>query len=433
MNLNNLKLFESLKYRNFKLYFLGQCVSMVGSWIQQIAMGWLVYRLTGSVTLLGLIVFLSQFPTFIITPFVSILIDKISKKSILIFTQAFFMLHALVLTILVLTSIINSSNVWIVLVLSLLFGIVNALDGPTRQAFYTSLVPKEMLTNAIALNSAVINGSRLIGPAIGGVVIGLFGEGICFLIDTISFLFVILALLKIKLPKIETIAMKIHLIKDIKEGLNYIYQRLPIKVLLFITFTVSFFIFPITSFLPAYVKDTLGGGSEMLGSLMSFLGIGSFSGALILASRKSIVGLEKIQQIGVLGASLSLVPFFFITNSVLAHILIIIIGFSMVIAIASTNTMIQALTHNYMKGRVMGYYTICFIGGSSLGNLVIGWVSKLYDLQIIIAFCGVLCLLLVLLFFPYRKEISIQQNKIYSEHGIIPEIVEGISKSDIKP
>ncbi len=155
MNLNNLKLFESLKYRNFKLYFLGQCVSMVGSWIQQIAMGWLVYRLTGSVTLLGLIVFLSQFPTFIITPFVSILIDKISKKSILIFTQAFFMLHALVLTILVLTSIINSSNVWIVLVLSLLFGIVNALDGPTRQAFYTSLVPKEMLTNAIALNSAV--------------------------------------------------------------------------------------------------------------------------------------------------------------------------------------------------------------------------------------------------------------------------------------
>ncbi|HBN05918.1 MAG TPA: MFS transporter, partial [Bacteroidales bacterium] len=280
MNLHNLKLFESLKYRNFKLYFLGQCVSMVGSWIQQIAMGWLVYRLTGSVALLGIIVFLSQFPTFIITPFVSTLIDKISKKSILIFTQTFFMLHALVLTILVLTSILNSSNVWIVLVLSLLFGIVNALDGPTRQAFYTSLVPKEILTNAIALNSAVINGSRLIGPAIGGVVIGLFGEGICFLIDTISFLFVIIALLKIKLPKVETLTMKIHLINDIKEGLNYIFQRLPIMVLLIITFSVSFFIFPITSFLPAYVKDTLGGGSEMLGSLMSFLGIGSFSGAL---------------------------------------------------------------------------------------------------------------------------------------------------------
>ena len=433
MNLKNLRLFESLKYRNFKLYFLGQVVSMVGSWIQQIAMGWLVYRLTGSVALLGVIVFLSQFPTFVVTPFVSTLIDKISKKSILLFTQIFFMIHALILTILVLSSTLNSANVWIVLVLSFLFGVVNALDGPTRQAFYTSLVPKEMLTNAIALNSAVINGSRLIGPAVGGVVIGLFGGGICFLIDTISFLFVIIALLKIKLPQIETISQKIHLLEDIKEGVNYILKCLPIKVLLIITFSVSFFVFPITSFLPAYVKDTLGGDSELLGSLMSFLGIGSFTGALILASRKTIIGLEKVQQIGMVISSLALMPFFFITNSFLAHILIIIIGFSMVSSIASTNTMIQALTHTYMKGRVMGYYTICFIGGSSLGNLAIGYLSKFFSLQIVMACCGLLCFLSLLIFYPYRKEISLEQNKIYSEHGIIPEIVEGISKSDIKP
>ncbi len=432
MRLKNLKLFESLKYRNFKLYFLGQCVSMVGSWIQQIAMGWLVYRLTGSVALLGVIVFLSQFPTFVVTPFVSTLIDKINKKTILVFTQTFFMLHALTLTILIFTSTLNSSNVWIVLVLSFFFGVVNALDGPTRQAFYTSLVPKEMLTNAVALNSAVINGSRLIGPAIGGVVIGLFGEGVCFLIDTISFLFVIVALLKIKLPDTETLSEKVHLVQDIKEGIHYILKCLPIKVLLIMTFSLSFFIFPITSFLPAYVKDTLGGGSEMLGTLMSSLGIGSFTGALVLASRRNIIGLEKIQQTGIFIASLFLIPFFFIKNAFLSHILIIVIGYSMVSAIASTNTMIQALTPIYMKGRVMGYYTICFIGGSSLGNLAIGWFSKLYSLQIVMAVCGVLCLISLLLFYPYRKEIALEQNKIYSERGIIPEIVEGISKSDIK-
>ena len=185
-----LNLFESLSCRNFRLYFIGQCISLTGSWIQQVAMGWLVYRLTGSVALLGIIVFLSQAPTFIITPLVSSLIDRISQKKILVFTQVFFLIHALCLTILTLGKFLNAENVWIVLVLSLFFGIINALDQPTRQAFYISLVPKEMLTNAVALNSAIINGTRLIGPAIGGFLIVLIGEGGCFLVDTISYFFV---------------------------------------------------------------------------------------------------------------------------------------------------------------------------------------------------------------------------------------------------
>lgn len=426
-----LNLFESLSCRNFKLYFYGQCISLVGSWMQQVAMGWLVYRITGSVALLGTIVFLSQAPTFIITPFASTLIDRLSKKKILIFTQSFFMLHALSLTILVFSGIIDSENVWLILVLSLLFGIVNALDQPTRQAFYTSLVPKEMLTNAVALNSAIINGSRLVGPAIGGFLIVGVGEGGCFLIDTLSYLFAILALLKINLPKIEQTLRKISLFKDMKEGILCIKESLPTKILLILTFMVSFFIFPLTTFFPAYAKDTLEGGSQMLGSLMSFLGIGSFSGALFLASRKTIKGLDRIQRMGILTASLIIIPFFFVKSIVLSHILSALLGLSMVSAVASTNTMIQAITHPSMKGRIMGYYTICFIGGSSLGNLVLGWLGNHYSLPIVMAISGIICLLGLGTLNRSIRKISINLTTSEKEAGIIPEIVEGISQSEI--
>ena len=353
-----LNLFESLSCRNFRLYFIGQCISLTGSWIQQVAMGWLVYKLTDSIALLGIIVFLSQAPTFIITPLVSSLIDRISQKKILIYTQVFFIIHALSLTILVMGNMLSANNVWIVLVLSLFFGIVNALDQPTRQAFYISLVPKHMLTNAVALNSSIINGTRLIGPAIGGFLIVLIGEGGCFLVDTISYVFVIIALFMIHLPRIEPSKIKHNLFKDTMEGISYIKNSLPIKVLLITIFGLSFFLLPVTTFFPAYIKDSLGLGSEALGSLMSFLGIGSFGGALFLASRKTIINLDKIQRLGMLSASLILIPFFFVTNIIVSHLFSLFLGLSMVCAIASTNTIIQFLTPINMKGRVMGYYKI---------------------------------------------------------------------------
>ncbi|HHT04261.1 MAG TPA: MFS transporter [Bacteroidales bacterium] len=415
-----LNLFESLSCRNFRLYFIGQCISLTGSWIQQVAMGWLVYRLTGSVALLGIIVFLSQAPTFIITPLVSSLIDRISQKKILVFTQVFFLIHALCLTILTLGKFLNAENVWIVLVLSLFFGIINALDQPTRQAFYISLVPKEMLTNAVALNSAIINGTRLIGPAIGGFLIVLIGEGGCFLVDTISYFFVIIALLMIQIPKRLPSKIRHNLFKDIMEGVSYIKANTPIQVLLIICFGISFFALPVTTFFPAYIKDGLGKGSEALGSLMSFLGIGSFAGALFLASRKTVKNIDKIQRLGILSTSIILIPFFFVTNIYLAHILSLLLGLSMVSAIASTNTIIQFLTPFNMKGRVMGYYTICFIGGSSLGNLIIGYFAHHISLEIIMSLVGVLCLLLFFLLNPYIKKIELSAIEEQENSPIIP-------------
>lgn len=427
-----LNLFESLSCRNFRLYFIGQCISLTGSWIQQVAMGWLVYRLTGSVALLGIIVFLSQAPTFIITPLVSSLIDRISQKKILVYTQVFFIVHALSLTILVMGNMLSPNNVWIVLVLSLFFGIVNALDQPTRQAFYIGLVPKEMLTNAVALNSSIINGTRLIGPAIGGFLIVLIGEGGCFLVDTISYVFVIIALFMIQQPRIEPSKIKHNLFKDTMEGISYIKNSLPIKVLLITIFGLSFFVLPVTTFFPAYIKDSLGLGSQALGSLMSFLGIGSFGGALFLASRKTVVNLDKIQRLGMLSASLILIPFFFITNIYLSHLLSLFLGLSMVCAIASTNTIVQFLTPMNMKGRIMGYYTMCFIGGSSLGNLIIGYFANLISLKVVMSIGGITCLFLLIILNPYIKKINLNFNEEADDSGIIPEIVQGISQSEIE-
>ncbi|MFA6200656.1 MAG: MFS transporter [Bacteroidales bacterium] len=432
MKIKGSNIFDSLRFRNFKLYFYGQCISLIGTWMQQVAMGWLVYRLTGSLILLGTLVFLSQIPTIFITPFASALIDKISKKKVLIFTQSFSMLQALILTILVFTNTIDASNIWIILLLSIFLGIVNAFDGPTRQSFYTSLVPQEYLTNAVALNSAIINGSRLIGPAIGGLLIGIFGEGGCFLINTVSYTFVIVALFKIRLDTIEINKAKLNMISDMKEGFHYMNERTPIKILLIITLIFSFLIFPITSFFPAYTKDTLQGGSETLGLIMSFLGIGSLSGALFLASRKSIVGLDKIQFFGVMVASLIIIPYFFVTSLWISLILSPLLGFCLVGTIASTNTMLQALTESKMKGRIMGYYTICFIGGSALGSLFLGWLSHYFSLSIIMASSGIICLIGLIIYSPYLKQISIQQKRIYTERGIIPEIAEGISQAEVE-
>lgn len=432
MKIKGVNIFESLRFRNFKLYFYGQCISLIGTWMQQVALGWLMYRLTGSVALLGTVVFFSQVPTLFITPFASAFIDKVSKKKVLIFTQSFSMFHALMLTILLFSNILNSSNVWIVILLSLFLGIVNAFDGPTRQSFYTSLVPQEYLTNAVALNSAIINASRLVGPAIGGVLIGIVGEGGCFLVNTISFLFVIVALFMIKLEKKERKKEQIHLLNDMKEGFVYMNKRTPIKVLLIITFVFSFFLFPITTFIPAYVKDTLEGGSETLGLVMSLIGIGSLIGALFLASRKSVEGLGKIQLVSIIIASVLIIPYFFITSLLISLVISLFLGICMAGAIASTNTMIQALTDNAMKGRIMGNYTICFIGGSALGSLFLGWLSHYQSLSSVMAVCGVISLIGLIIYYPYHKKISIKQTQIYTERGIIPEIVEGISHSEIE-
>ena len=219
----------SLKSRNFRLYFGGMCISLIGTWIQQIAMSWLVYRLTGSIFLLAMVTFMSQIPILLVTPFVSVFVDRIDKRKILIFTQSFSMCQALLLALLTFS---GSIAVWHILLLSLLLGCVNALDNPTRQAFYPGLVPQAHLGNAIALNSTVINGSRLIGPAIGGILIGMLGESWCFLLNGISYIGVIFALFLMKLPHSAPQNNRQNLLTDLAEGFTYVSSSIPLRALL---------------------------------------------------------------------------------------------------------------------------------------------------------------------------------------------------------
>ena len=331
----------SLKTRNFRLYFTGMCVSLTGTWMQQIAMSWLVYRLTGSVFLLATVTFMAQIPILLVTPLMSVFVDRFDRQKILILTQSLSMVQALSMAALTLSGVIE---VWHILILSLLIGCINALDNPTRQAFYPSLVAKEHLSNAIALNSAVINGSRLIGPAVGGVLIGIFGEGLCFLLNGISYLGVIIALFLMRLSPFTVQHRRQNVLTDIQEGFSYVSGNIPIRALLLLMSAVSFFGLPLMTFIPAYVKDILQGDSEMLGFLLSCIGVGSFLAALYLAARKSVVGLGKVVTISAFLLGISLMILSYIDTYWIAAFICLPAGFAIISTVASINTLLQTLS-----------------------------------------------------------------------------------------
>ena len=383
-------MFASLKYRNFRLYFEGQCISVIGTWMQQIAMGWLAYRLTGSVMILATVTFMEQIPMLVTTPFMSVFTDRFNRHTLLVITQVCSMLQALTMAILVLT---DTVAVWNILILSLFIGLINALDMPTRQAFYTSLVPKENLSNAVALNSSVINGCRLIGPAVGGVLIHQVGEGLCFLINGLSYIAVIIALLCMKTDHHNpSKTPERDMLKDIRDGFEYIRGDIPVRTLILMMAADSFFGVPFNSFLPAFVEEQLHGDSEMLGSLLSCVGVGAFTASVYLVTRKRVLGLEKL----VMGAAgcfgLALLSISFISSGLLASVCCIPIGLSTILSVASNNTLLQMLTPEYVRGRVMGYLVMAFAGMPPLGSLFFGYLEKWIGLNCMMMCMGVCCL-----------------------------------------
>lgn len=420
-------IFSSLKNYNFRLYFGGQCVSLIGTWMQQIAMSWLVFRLTGSVFLLATVTFTAQIPILIVTPFMSVFVDRFNRRHILIFTQSLSMVQALIMAWLTLSGWIE---VWHILVLSVFIGLINALDNPTRQSFYPSLVPKENLGNAIALNSAVINGSRLIGPAIGGVLIGLVGEGYCFLLNGISYLGVIVALLMMRLIPFRPKPVMQRVWVDIEDGFRYVWGNIPIRTLLLLMSSVSFFGIPLTTFIPAYVKTILGGESEMLGLLLSSIGIGSFGAALYLAARKSVLGLGKVVMLSTLLLGIGIILISFVSIPWVATVLCVPIGFSIIAAVASVNTLLQTLSDEDKRGRVMGYMAMTFTGMAPIGSMVLGAIEKYIGLPAIILCSGIGCVLAACLFEHYRPLIRRLTRPVYVEKGIVPEIAVGIENSE---
>ena len=416
-------IFHSLSHRNFALYYAGQCVSLIGSWIQQIAMGWLIFELSGSVLTLSLSVFLSQIPTLFLTSFTGLLSDKFSRKKILITTQCLFMAQSFLLAFLGFTGL---ANIPLLLTLSFTFGLIVCFEAPTRQSFYAQLVPNEDLSNAIALNSTIINGSRFIGPAIGGVLIAHIGASWCFLINAVSFIATIFALILIKPRRLMIPPSNDGILKSLFGGWAYIAKSLPMRSTICLLAVASFTAVPFPMLMPAFSKGVLGGDSKLLGNLVSCVGLGALAAALFLAARKSAKGLGKVITASCMLMGVSLTLLSLVKSSVLACVLCVPFGFGMIAVAASSNTVLQTLSDDTIRGRVMGIFTMCFFGIPPIGSLVQGWLANTVGLQNVSLVSGIVCIIAALIFEFLRPSIRKDARHTHAHKGVLPEIAKAL-------
>jgi len=387
---------RALRSSNYRLFFFGQGISLIGTWMQQIAMSWLIYRLTGSALSLGIIGFLAQAPIFFLAPLAGIWADQWDRRKIVMITQVLSMLEAFLLAGLVLTETIQ---IWHIYVLTLVLGCINAFDMPVRQAFTIDMVDrKEDLSNAIALNSVMFNGARLVGPSIAGLLIAAWGEGVCFIVNCISYITAIVALVLMKVHKKTVYKNSTAFLEILKEGFAYAYGFSPIRWILMLLSLTSFAGMSTSVLLPVFAAETLGGGADSLGFLMGASGIGAVGGAIYLASRTSSRGLETVLTIaaGLLGTGLMLLSL--VSVLWLAMLIMMLVGFGMIVQVASSNTLLQHVVEEDKRGRVMGFYTMAFIGMGTLGNLWVGYMAYLIGIAHAYQIGGALCIMGGLLF-----------------------------------
>jgi len=385
-------LFTALTLHNYRLFFVGQGISLIGTWIQRTAMAWFVYRLTNSLLLLGLLSFLSQIPSVLISPFAGVWADRWNRHKMLILTQTAALIQASLLAVLVLTGFITSTVLYPLMALSVFQGIIDAVDAPIRHSIVIDLVgDKNLIPNAIALNSAMFNGARLIGPAVAGFLIILFNEGICFTINAASYLFVIASLLFIHVKQTHP-SNKTTSLTDIIEGWKYAFSNFPIRYFVTNLAVFTFFGMSYHVLLPAIAKDILQGDSQTLGYLMSMAGVGALAGALYLASRSNIRGLTGLMVIAANVVSVALIVFAFSHLLIISLLLMLILGLCMMFQMASTNTMLQSIVSDGMRGRVLSIYTMAFMFIAPLGSMVAGAVANIYGVNWTLAFSGVICL-----------------------------------------
>ena len=400
--------FRALKHRNFQLFFAGQFVSLTGTWMQSVAQSWLVYQLTGSVLLLGMIGFAGQIPVFFIAPFGGVIADRYNRRKILIVTQSLAMLTAFVLAFLTLT---GNVQVWHLFVLAVCFGLANAFDIPTRQAFVSDMVAKEDLLNAIALNSSMFNGARIVGPAIAGILVAAVGEGWCFFGNAVSYIAVIIGISLMKITPVIR-QRKGSTFSNIAEGFSFVAKTAPIRSLLLLLGLVSLMGMPYAVLMPIFAKEILGGSSDTLGYLMGASGSGALVAALLLASRKEVFGLGRWVAFASGGLGISLILFSFSTNFWLSLVLLVPVGFSMMTQMSSSNTLIQAMVPDELRGRVMSVYSMMFMGMAPLGALLAGTLAGILGAPYTVALGGAVCILGSLFFFLKLPVLSAEGRKM---------------------
>lgn len=390
----------------------------MGTWITRIATSWLVYRLTGSALLLGIVGFCGQIPTLLLAPFAGVLVDRHDRHRILVVTQALSMVQSLALALLALPGIITVNEV---LVLQVFQGIINAFDTPARQSFIVDMIEdRSDLPNAIALNSSMVNGSRIIGPSVGGIIIAAVGEGWCFMIDAISYLAVIASLLAMRVARRQHVHAGTHVLEELRAGLTYVTRSPVIRSALLLLALMSTMGMPYVVLMPAIAAVQLHGGPHTLGFLMTASGMGALAGALYLASRSSVLGLGRLMAIATLAFGCGLIAFSLSHVLWLSLMLLPIVGGGMMVETASTNTILQTIVEERMRGRLMSFYAMAFLGTAPLGSLIAGLAADRIGAPMTILLGGLACVAGGIWFALRLPILRAGLRPIYVEKGILP-------------
>ncbi len=390
-----LSLLRSFRHRNYRLFFSGQLVSLLGTWMQSVAQSWLVYQMTHSAVLLGVTGFVGQIPGFFVAPFGGIVADRHHRHRIVVVTQACAMLLALLLAALTLAHVVQ---VWHILVLAGLLGVVTAFDVPARQSLIADIVGHEDRANAIALNSSMVTGSRIVGPAIGGVLVALVGEGWCFLFNGLSYIAVIAGLLAMQLPPHTRARPTASPLEHMREGFRFAAQTLPVRSLLLLLGLVSLTGMPYAVLMPLFAQEILHGNSGTMGLLMSMAGAGALLASLTLAMRRELSGLGRWIALSAVVFGASLIAFAASRHVWLSAVLLVPVGFAMQIQMAGTNTLLQAMVPNALRGRLMSVFVMMFLGMSPFGALLAGTLAKAIGAPQTVALGGAACLVGAALF-----------------------------------
>ncbi|MES2524708.1 MAG: MFS transporter [Gemmatimonadota bacterium] len=412
------RIVRALAHRNYRLFFFGQSVSLVGTWITRVATSWLVYRLTGSALLLGVVAFWGQIPTLVLAPFTGVLVDRWDRHRILVWTQAFAAAQSLALAALALSGVIT---VPMIIGLQLVQGIINAFDTPARQAFVVQMVDDpDDLPNAIALNSTMVNVSRIAGPSIGGAIIVAVGEGWCFLIDGVSYIAVIFSLLAMRVTTAQRRrGAQGSVVEEFKTGFRYVSGFAPVRTALLMLALVSALGMPYTTLMPVIATQTLLGGPSTLGLLMTATGVGAVTAALYMASRRSVLGLGRVMVMATVAFGVGLIVFGLARSMWVALLALPVVGAGFMIQMASTNTILQTITEERLRGRVMAFYTMAFLGTAPLGSLLAGWSADRIGASSTIVAGGAACLLVAGWFALRLPALRAQVRPIYVERGIM--------------
>jgi MFS family permease len=409
---------RALRHRNFRLFFCGQSVSLVGTWMTRLATSWLVYRLTNSTFLLGAVSFFGQIPTFLAAPVAGVWVDRWNRRHVLLVTQFLAALQSLALAALTLSGHIT---VWEILALSVFQGFINAFDMPGRQSFLVQMVNgRADLGNAIALNSTMVNGARLIGPALAGITIAAVGEGWCFLIDGLSYFAVIASLLAMTIESAPLKHSAANVLTQLKEGWAYVTGFAPIRTVIVLFAIISFMGIPYTVLMPVFATNILHGGPHTLGFLMGAAGVGAVISALTLAARKSVRGLYRVIPAMAAMFGGGLIAFSFSKNFWLSLALMGVTGFGMMQLFAASNTVIQTIVEDDKRGRVMGYWTMAYMGASPFGSLLAGSLAPAIGAPGTVILCGAGCILGAVWFWLQIPKLRPIIRPIYQQLGILP-------------